>query len=172
VNQPFETRCKSFPLNSCVVVCLKFRACSLHRAIEQLCSHRKGVTRHLLFDLLLLFILSWIEWSRSKINWKQKVFCVRRFEFWNLNSRVGSFKFLVDFPETLFAKIFFDLKKRSKCKCKWFGNFVRVAMGGVSRKRYAFFIAPIPKFPEDFNETINHWFWEKSTSRALSIWIG
>ena len=29
----------------------------------------------------------------------------------------------------------------------------------VSRKHYAFFIAPIPKFIEDFNKTSNHWFW-------------
>jgi hypothetical protein len=47
-----------------------------------------------------------------------------------------------------------------------------VAMGGVSRYRRAFFIAPIQKFIEDFNETINHWFWRNPHQGPYSFGSG
>jgi len=42
----------------------------------------------------------------------------------------------------------------------------------LSRFRYAFFIAPIPKFIEDFNETINHWFWRNPHQGPYSFGSG
>jgi len=53
-----------------------------------------------------------------------------------------------------------------RCTCTWLTHFVDIHVPGsplwlmyLSQNRCAFFIAPIPKFLEDFNETINHWFW-------------
>ena len=37
---------------------------------------------------------------------------------------------------------------------------------------YRFFIAPIPKFIEDFNETINHWFWRNPHQGPYSFESG
>jgi len=73
----------------------------------------------------------------------------------------------------LFAKFFFGfLKKGEQMQMQMIWEFRKVAMGGVWRCRHAFFIAPIPKFIEDFNETINHWFWRNPHQGPYSFESG
>jgi len=77
------------------------------------------------------------------------------------------------FPEALFAKFYLDFwKKGEQMQMQMILEFRKSAMGGVSRFRYAFFIAPIPKFIEDFNETINHWFWRNPHQGPYSFESG
>jgi len=64
------------------------------------------------------------------------------------------------------------LKKGEQMQMQMILEFRKSAMGGVSRFHRAFFIAPIPKFIEDFNETINHWFWRNPHQGPYSFESG
>jgi len=73
----------------------------------------------------------------------------------------------------LFAKFFFGfLKKVEQMQMQMILEFRKGCDGGVSRKRRAFFSAPIPIFIEDFNETINHWFWRNPHQGPYSFESG